>query len=457
MTTNKSKSPLERFLGLFAEVRGGEGVTAIMLALNVFLVFSSYYIAKVVREPLILLGGGAELKSYLSAVMVFLLILAVRGYAWLASKFARRKLINVVNIFFSACMALFFIAPHDLAVQVAGFTISLGVIFFLWVGMFNVMVVAQFWSFANDIYTPEEGKRLFALVAFGASSGAAAGSYLPKQLIDVFGGDVYPLLLLAAGVLLLSLMVTNYVDARERNRVRRRVTEDNTTDEVIGKEGAFKLLFNNRYLLMIGVLVLLLNWVNTNGEYILSRTVSAAATEVSTDKSVQGAFIAKFFSDFFLMVNLAALFVQLFLVSRIIKYLGIRIAILILPVIALGGYTILALYPLLGIVFWAKTAENSMDYSLNNTVRHALFLPTSKEEKYKAKQVVDSFFHRSGDVLSAGVVWVGVNWLAFESAQFAIFNLILVAVWLVLAVRIGRDNKQLVEEKEQVEQLEAVT
>jgi AAA family ATP:ADP antiporter len=343
-----------------------------------------------------------------------------------------------------------------LAIQVAGFTVSLGVIFFLWVGMFNVMVVAQFWSFANDIYTPAEGKRLFALVAFGASSGAVVGSYLPKQLVDVFGGEVYPLLLLAAGVLLLSLLVTNYIDAREKNRERQRVAEDNTTEEAIGNEGAFKLLFNNKYLLMIGLLVLLLNWVNTNGEYILSRTVAQAAAELSSDRSSQGAFIAKFFSDFFTVVNLAGLLVQLFLVSRILKYLGIRIAILILPVIALGGYMILAVYPLLGIVRWAKTAENSMDYSLNNTVRHALFLPTSKEEKYKAKQVVDSFFHRSGDVLSAGVVAVGVNWLAFETAQFAIFNLVLVAVWLVFAVRIGKENKRLIEEKERVEQLAAV-
>jgi AAA family ATP:ADP antiporter len=124
-----------------------------------------------------------------------------------------------------------------------------------------------------------------------------------------------------------------------------------------------------------------------------------------------------------------------------------RIALIILPVIAIGGNLILAFYPILGIVRWTKTAENATDYSLNNTVRHALFLPTSREEKYKAKQAIDSFFHRSGDVLSALVVFIGVEWLAFETKSFALFNVVLVAFWLVLAFKIGLENKRLVAEK----------
>jgi AAA family ATP:ADP antiporter len=140
--------------------------------------------------------------------------------------------------------------------------------------------------------------------------------------------------------------------------------------------------------------------------------------------------------------------IQLFLVSRIFKYLGIRVAVLILPIIAMGGYLLAALYPVLGLVRWTKTAENATDYSLNNTVRHALFLPTTREEKYKAKQVVDSFFHRAGDVLSAVVVYAGVTWLSFSPSQFAMFNLVLVVVWLVLAIRIGQINKRMMRERD---------
>lgn len=440
MENTKTKSVLERFLGIFTEVRGGEGFTALLMALNVFLVLTSYYIAKVVREPLILAGGSAELKSYLSAGQILLLLGAVRAYAWLASKYPRKRLINVVNIFFSACLVVFYVLAK---MQFP----PLGIIFFLWVGMFNVMVVAQFWSFANDIYTPEEGKRLFAFIAFGASAGAVVGAYLSGTLIAIAG--LYEMLLLAGGVLLLSLLITNVVDSREKNRreAKTEAAANKDDDEAIGKQGAFKLVFANKYLLMIAFLILLLNWVNTTGEYILGRTVEQTADQMSSDKGVQEVFIGQFYGNFFFIVNLAGLGLQLFLVSRILKYLGIRIAILILPVIALGGYLVLAFYPILNIVRWAKIGENATDYSLNNTVRHALFLPTSKEEKYKAKQAIDSFFHRSGDVLSAVLVFIGVNWLSFQTKHFAFVNLGLVLIWLVLAIRIGRQNQQLVEQK----------
>src|SRR5690606_14710762 len=118
----------------------------------------------------------------------------------------------------------------------------------------------------------------------------------------------------------------------------------------------------------------------------------------------------------FFWVNLSGVLLQLFVVSRILKYAGVRWAILMLPVIALSSYLLLALVPVLGVVRWVKTAENSVDYSLNNTVRNALFLPLTREEKYQAKQAVDTFFVRGGDVLSAGLVYVGVNVLSFDKS-----------------------------------------
>jgi len=446
MTGRKDKNLLERCLTLFTEVRAGEGVTAILLTLNVFLVLTSYYIAKPVRESWILVEGGAELKSYLSAALVLLLFVAVRLYAWLASKFSRRRLINVVNTFFSGCLVLFFV--------LAAMKVPLGITFFLWVGMFNVMVVAQFWSFANDIYTPEEGKRLFALVAFGAASGSVVGASLVEGLVDIVG--LNQLLLAAAGVLMLSLVITNIVDTREKVGKSKQMTSELSAEKPVGTEGAFRLLFENKYLLMIAFLILLLNWVNTTGEYILGKIVVRAAQEMSSQETMQKAFVAKFYGEFFKIVNFAVLLIQLFLVSRIFKYLGIRVAILILPLIALGGYLLLAFYPVLSFVRWAKTAENATDYSLNNTVRHALFLPTSRDEKYKAKQAVDSFFHRSGDVLSALVVFVGTQLLAFKPGHFAIFNLILVVIWLALAFRIGQLNKKLIQETEGIDESQVV-
>ncbi len=136
---------------------------------------------------------------------------------------------------------------------------------------------------------------------------------------------------------------------------------------------------------------------------------------------------------------------QLFVVSRIVKYLGMRVAIMALPMIALGGYFLIAFTPLLALIKVAKTAENSTDYSLNNTARQMLFLPTTREQKYKAKVAIDSFFVRAGDVLSAGLIYAGLHWLSFTITQFAIANLVLVVMWLALAFLVGRDNQRLMQ------------
>jgi AAA family ATP:ADP antiporter len=133
----------------------------------------------------------------------------------------------------------------------------------------------------------------------------------------------------------------------------------------------------------------------------------------------------------------------LFLVSRILKYLGVRIALLFLPILAIGGYSLIVFFPILSIIRWSKTAENATDYSLQNTVRQVLFLPTTREEKYKAKQAIDTFFVRAGDVLSAVLVFLGTTFWAFQTAEFAIVNIVLATVWLILSVIIGKRNMRL--------------
>jgi AAA family ATP:ADP antiporter len=160
------------------------------------------------------------------------------------------------------------------------------------------------------------------------------------------------------------------------------------------------------------------------------------------------AFIGEFIGGVYAWVNLLGLLIQLFLVSRIFQFIGVRGALFILPCIALGGYSLLVAMPLLTIVRFVKIAENSTDYSLMNTVRHALFLPTSRDEKYKAKQVVDTFFVRLGDMLQAGIVFGGL-YLGFGVRQFALVNVCFAVLWLVMAVVIYREHKKISgEEKE---------
>lgn len=458
MTTPAAEQPgrLDRLLRLFTVVRPGESVTALLLTLNVFLLLTAYYFLKPVREGLILSEGGAEVKSYAAAGQALLLLVLVPAYGVLADRLPRRRLLNAVTGFFVACLAAFFFLAK------AG--VHVGVVFFLWVGIFNLMVVAQFWSFANDLYTREQGERLFPIVAFGASLGAVLGSAGAGVLIPAIG--VHQLLLAAAVLLVAATLLGNLVDRRERERCETGIPPRFTTAELPAatgeyqieegpdasrvtvsftgagnRPGTFRLVFGDPYLLGIGCLILVLNWVNTTGEYILGRAVrEAAVAALAVDgggPSVEE-YISRFYSEFFFAVNLAGLVLQLLVVSRVLKLFGVRVAVLVLPVIALSGYVLLAFLPVLAIVRWVKVAENATDYSLQNTVRNVLFLPLSRDKKYKAKQVIDSFFVRSGDVLSALLVYVGTTTLALGTAGFARVNLALALVWVGLGIYVGR-------------------
>jgi len=431
---------LDRVLSLFADVRGGEGVTAVLLMLNIFLLLAAYYLLKTIREPLILtVPGGAEVKSYSAGAIAGLLMILVPVYSALASRVSRVPLINGVTAFFILCLISFFFLNQ------AG--VAIGIPFFIWVGIFNLMVIAQLWAFANDVYTVDQGKRLFAIVGFGASLGAIAGSFFTGKLVSEYGP--YPFLIAAAVLLGLCMLLTNVVNAREKAGKKEEVEGETEGDRaersgdssVKGRSG-FALVFADRYLLLIAVLMLLSNLVNTTGEYILGKTVIANYTAHAGAAAVGGLdekkIIGEFYGNYFTWVNIVSALLQAFIVSRILKYFGVRTGLLVLPFVALFGYLAMAFIPLVAFIRGAKIAENSIDYSVQNTTRNALYLPTSREAKYKAKQANDTFFVRLGDLASAGLVFAGTTWLAFGPRQFALTAVALVGVWLVVAFVLGK-------------------
>ena len=177
-----------------------------MLGLNLFLVLFGYYLLKTIRESLILTESGAAVKIYTSAGQAFLLLFLVPAFGAIASKVDRTKLVTWVTLFFVSNILVFYIG----AARRGG----LGILFFLWVGIFNVMVTAQFWALANDLYSPEQGKRLFAIVGLGSNVGAWVGSLYAGRFIRGFGP--YPLMLVAAGVLASCVVVARLVNARHR-------------------------------------------------------------------------------------------------------------------------------------------------------------------------------------------------------------------------------------------------
>ncbi len=430
----------------FTEVRAGESGVVLLLGLNVFLILMAYYFIRPVEQALILEGVGAEFRAYLSLPLLLLLLGAVPLYGALVNRMPRRRLINVVTAFFAACLVAFYVIFQigvPLWVQ--------GIVFFLWVGVFARVVVAQFWSFAYEIYKTEQGERLFPIVAFGASFGAVFGGFISGGVIELAG--LYLPMLLAGGLLVVSLLITNYVDARSREEqgddLAESQGESQADVEIGGDETPYRVVLRSSYLLMIALLALCLTLVDTNGEYILGKLVESAAAEAvmmgQAEGLSEGELIGRFYSRFDLVVSTLSLFIQLFLVSRAIKYFGVRGSLVVLPLLALGVNTLIVLFPLMAAVRWAKTAEAATDYSLQNTVENILFLPCTREQKYKAKQAIHTFFVRAGAVMAAVVVYVGTTFLAFGPRGFAALNVVLVLIALALAVGIGLKYRRFVD------------
>ena len=417
-------------LSLFGDVRENEGVTTLLLLLNLFVMLAGYYVCKTVREPLILTGGGAEMKSYAAAGQALLLMGFVPLYGWFASRVDRIRLLLGVSIFFIINLELFWLAGR------AGLP-YLGIAFFIWVGIFNNAVIAQFWSYGNDLFDKPTGERLFPIIGIGATLGSPLGAWFAGLLFKR-GADPFNLLQLAVVCLSLSMLLYWVVELREGRRRSHHVAKLDRA------QNGFALLLNSPYLGMICLLLLLLNLVNTTGEYILSSSVVQHADQLAAaDPSFnKGAYIGAFYGDYFFWVNILAVVLQSFVASRLVKYLGMGGALFALPFVALGAYGVLAAGGSLAVARWAKTAENATDYSIMNVARQMLWLPTSREEKYKAKQAADTFIVRSGDVLSAALVWVGTEVLRVGYREFAFANVMLVAMWIGLSYLLLREYRR---------------
>jgi AAA family ATP:ADP antiporter len=461
-----------RFLRLFADIRHGEAPKALLLALNVFLLLLAYYILKPLREALLLVDQKApQVKSYLSGAQAILFIFVIKAFSRLASKVPRHILITWTTSFFISNLVIFyFLNLGGMAVK------PMGIMFFIWIGIFNYFVIAQFWGFANDLYSDEVGKRTFPLVALGATLGGLVAT-LPvmKQLRDILGKNwQFKLMLIAGVILFLCIVLAWYIHRQEVRKTR----EDREKGLAGAKEkakiqeqplkagGGFRLIFKSRYLLLIAVMIGLYNFVNATGEFIMTKvtvdqsianqapkpaaavpqqpaalaggqsadTLPAASPAVATKTEMKT--IHNAFMNYQFLQNLIALFIQLFLVSRIFKWVGIGGALLFLPLIALGGYALISFGAVLVLVRWVKALENGTDYSLQNTTKAALFLVTKREEKYKAKAAIDTFFVRGGDTLSALAVLVGTQFLGLKIERYALLNVLVVIVLLVICFKI---------------------
>ncbi len=442
-----SLSPVERCLRVFTDIRPGEGRTGLMMFANVLLILCAYYLIKPLREGWLAASQieglePMELKAYSSFGQTVLLAFVVVGYGRLVGRWSRVTLITRSTLFCMLNLLIFWaLQPGVFVNNVPG----AGIVFYLWVGMFSVFVVAQFWAFAADLYSEERGKRLLPMVAIGATSGAVVGSWLTDQLVGSGLIRTEQLLLAALVPLGASIWLTRAADAASNGSPSGSQPEEPRPSTTAG---ALSLVLRTRFLLVVGLITLALNWVNTNGENLLFRVVqdmlardvraSGITDAQEIDLFVRDATIV-FYGSFFFWVNLVALALQSLVASRLLKYGGFGAIFLMLPAIALVSYSVMALFPILIMVQWMKVAENATDYSINNTARHVLWLPMSQEVTFKAKPTVDSLFVRAGDGLAALTVLLGVRALSLSLESYFAINIALVGLWLLAALWVVRE------------------
>ncbi|HZS39253.1 MAG TPA: translocase, partial [Polyangia bacterium] len=378
-----TKSPIDKLLRPFSDVRAGEGARALGMLASLLVFMIAYYLLKTVRESLILSTGGAEVKSYAAGLQALVLMAFVPAYGWLTRRVGRRGLIVGLTGFFFVNLQAFYVGLRLGAPFV-------GVAFFVWVGIFSLSVVAQFWSVANDLYSQGEGERLFPIIAFGATLGSPIGARAAEALFER-GVAPQTMLQLAAALLVAHGALTLWLARARSSSSAVAAVADRP---LAGASGGFQLIARNPYLRLVALLLVLLNVVNTVGEYLLSKNaVAAAAAAVASGHAAnRAAFLGSFYGSFFFWVNVTAALLQALVVSRLVKRFGVRGVIAFLPIVAFGVYGALALGASFTVVRLMKTAENASDYSVMNTGRAMLWLPTTREEKYRAKQAMDTFF-----------------------------------------------------------------
>jgi AAA family ATP:ADP antiporter len=451
ISSTKPPGIIYKFLRLFTVVHPGEAFTILLLTINIFLIASTYSILKPVRKGLILTKHSAEQEAYLYAIVAFLSIFVVKIFSYLSSRIPRQKLISIVTLFFISNLVLFYILSE------ARTSLSiLGIVFWVWLSIYNIFIIAQFWAFSNHLYSEEAGKRLFPIVMFGQNMGFYLGAQSTSLLVKPKGPfNPFHLMLITGFVLMICIVLTLTVHKREIKRIKSKaakITEKDPSDKAaekpLKKGGGFRVIFKSRYLILVAFIILTLNYVNTTGEYIKSSVWQRTTTEAVASGKIENTdearmqFLTRTESDFTSLVNLLAWLIQLFLVSRIFKWVGVRGAMLFLPFISLGGYFLIGLGASYAVVRWTKTLENSTDYSLMNTVKQAFYLITDREAKYKAKAAIDTFFVRTGDVLVSLTIFIGTTFLALGLESFARINVVVAGVWIILSFFTMREHKR---------------
>jgi AAA family ATP:ADP antiporter len=424
-------------LALITKVRPGEGRAVALFGAHLFLILFSYYLFKAAREGLLLAKLSAADASYATAIIATLLIFIVPLYGQIRRRLDGPLLVIAVIAFFVGCLIAFWTLDR--------LGLRVGFAFFVFVGIFGVMMIAQFWALAADSFNIKSGQRLFPAIMLAAQIGALAGTEFAEYFSVAIGTN--HLLLVGATTLLVTAFFTLPMHASVPDESRR--LPHDTTPAARRIFGGFDVVARSRYLTLIAVMIVLVNWISSTGDFIHRSFVKEHFAAVASAASAPGSqqdLISAYFGNFQFWFVLVGLSLQTLVVGRLFRWLGVATTLLIPPLVSLFGYGLFGFLPILTVIRLARIIESGTEYSVTNTARQALFLPTDRTQTYEGKTAIETFFWRFGDLLQAGVVFVGTHYLAMGAVQFALLNMVLAVFWTLAALAIGREFRRLARE-----------
>ncbi|HUN48546.1 MAG TPA: MFS transporter, partial [Stellaceae bacterium] len=394
--------------------------------LYIFAVLSSYYIMRPIRDEMGVAGGVRNLQWLFTGTLVGMLLLNL-PFAYLVKKLPRSRFIPLTYRFFALNILLFAAALHLASPEQ---TVWVGRIFFIWASVYNLFVVSVFWQLNVDLFTPEQGKRLFGFIAAGASIGAIVGSSITAGLARF----VSPTLLLIGAALLLEVAVFAVGRlARLSPSLHHQPAESREGERPVGGSiiAGITHAFRSLYMLNVSAFLLLFAITST----FLYFQQAAIVSHSFADRGAQTAF----FASIDLAVNVLTLAIQLFFTGRIVVLLGIAVVLALLPAFTMVGFGALALAPGLGTLAVFQVLRRAGDYAIARPTREVLFTVVPREDRYKTKSFIDTFVYRFGDQVGA---W-SVALLSGPGYGATIVAIAVAGVWLVNGLWLGRRQQVL--------------
>jgi AAA family ATP:ADP antiporter len=430
MPDTRSDSPFRAII----DIRRAELPLALLMFTYFFLVITSFWILKPIKKSLFIeyyddagftlltwTMTAAQAELLAKVLNMFVAFVAVAVFTWLARRYHRQQLTYLFTSFFIVSYAAYTFdieQPADVTVWT----------FYLFGDLFSTLMVATFFAFLNDSVTPDAAKRLYGLIGLGGVTGGVFGATAVRAFIEQLSNAEW--LWVCVGLAVLILIVAFAAGRMVEHQAPGKHAPPQSKQTSAALEGA-RLVFASPYLLSIVGIVGLYEIVSTVMDFQFTSTVA---------HYLEGEAIGEQFSTVFAITNAVSMFVQLFLTSFVMTRFGVGTALLVLPVAALAGSLGFAALPILWMGSALNTIDNAFSYSINQSAKEALYVPTTKDEKYKAKAFIDMFVQRFAKAVAVGVSLVITTVFSdFSSIRWlSLFTVAIVAVWIVAARYAGR-------------------